>query len=954
MKLRHFLIATLFILTGCQSTKKAEPGSQSLGFIGPMKQFTLAGARAGEGYFSQDGRYLIFQSEREKGNPFYQIYLMDLQTGATQRVSPGQGKTTCAWIHPSNKKVLYASTHADPKTKQKAQAEYEERKKPKSRYSWSFDETYEIYEADHQGRGLKNLTKAIGYDAEGSYSPDGQWIAFASNRAGYDKNLSEEDKKRFAMDPSYMMDIYIMRADGKEVRRLTTSPGYDGGPFFSPDGKRITFRRFTADGKTAEVFTMNIDGTDQKQITRLKMMSWAPYYHPSGDYLIFATNVHGHANFELYIVDTEGRRAPVRVTDLPGFDGLPVFTPDGSHLLWTHTNESGEAQLYLAPWNDGLARSALKLKAGRPIETKLSWLKSEETSSAELKNRIVYLTQEKFGGRMTGAPVEREYAQTLADDLRHWGYKPGAQGSFLQSYEFVNGIELGAKNRLLLKDKELKVGVDWIPLSISKSGLVDSSPTVFAGYGIVAPANGAQAGYDSFEGLDVKNKWVLVFQGLPEQISNERRYFLNLYSRLPHKALMARQRGARGLIVVNDSETSSTAMALKYEGRADDAGLPVLRISEDLADQWFAQKQSSRKQWTQKLAKGEIGSLAFDELTVKAEIDLALKKSRAVNVVGLWPVPGAKETIVIGAHLDHLGFNEGGNSLAPKSKAPHVGADDNASGVAAAMQIAQNLSVRITSGSLKPKQNILIGLWTGEEIGILGSSHFVKTNKDLKLTASLNFDMVGRLREALVIQGTGSAKEWKEILESLNAPYKLPLRLQSDPYLPTDALSFYLNNLPSVSFFTGSHSQYHTPEDKEELINYSGLTQIVNLGTELSAHLASSRRSLLNYEKVQGSAPASGSGSRAFRLYLGTIPDYTQEGVKGVRISGTSKDSPAEKAGLVAGDVITELGGIKIQNINDYVYCLQALKANEKTKLRVLRAGAETELEITPALKSAQ
>ncbi|MGE4130281.1 MAG: hypothetical protein AB7F86_01515, partial [Bdellovibrionales bacterium] len=304
-------LMTLGFAVGCRSTNLQPPlpprvETPTTTHRGPIltsvRQFSLAGRRSGEGYFRRDGRHFIFQSERQQGNPFYQIYLTNLITGQTTRVSPGYGKTTCAWIHPTRDKVIFSSTHGDKNWRAKAKAEFDERLHPKSRYNWSFDENYDIYEADFQGRGLRNLTKSPGYDAESSYSPDGEWIAFASNRAAYTEPMSEADAKAFLRDPSYMMDLYIMKADGSNVRRLTKTPGYDGGPFFSPDGKRLTFRRFSPDGHTAEVYTIGVDGTDEKRITNMKAMSWAPFYHPTGDYLIFASNKYGHANFELFIV----------------------------------------------------------------------------------------------------------------------------------------------------------------------------------------------------------------------------------------------------------------------------------------------------------------------------------------------------------------------------------------------------------------------------------------------------------------------------------------------------------------------------------------------------------------------------------------------------------------------------------------------------------------------------
>ena len=376
MKHTLHILGILAFALGCASkpavTKPiAAMATTTPAFLSDIRQLSFDGLRAGEGYFSQDGRYMVFQSEREQTNPFYQIYLMDLTQGTTHRLSPGKGKTTCAWIHPDNKRVLFSSTHADPKLKQKVAEELESRKAPKSKYSWSFDDAFEIYETDFKGSAYKNLTRSPGYDAEGSYSPDGKWIAFASNRRGFTGKLSEKENELFKRDPSSQMDLYIMRADGSEPKRLTTDLGYDGGPFFSPDGKRLVYRHFTEDGGTAEVFTIAVDGSDKKQITRIKAMSWAPFYHPNGDYIIFTSNKYGYQNFELFIIDTEGKREPVRVTDLAGFDGLPVFTPDGEFLVWSHTNERGEAQLFRAKWNDMLARQALGLPPAKAVATKM-------------------------------------------------------------------------------------------------------------------------------------------------------------------------------------------------------------------------------------------------------------------------------------------------------------------------------------------------------------------------------------------------------------------------------------------------------------------------------------------------------------------------------------------------------------------------------------------------------
>ena len=314
--------------TAAESTKREAE------LIRRPRQLTWEGRRAGESYFSADGRKMIFQSEREPGNPFFQIYLMDLDTGETQRISPGTGKTTCAWIHPDGSKVLYASTQDDPSAAQEQKDELALRASGKERrYSWDYDEFYDLYEYNLATQKSRPLTQSRGYDAEGSWSPDGSLIAFE-------------------LDPAWANEIWTMKADGSDLKRLTTSPGYDGGPFFSPDGKRICWRRFAENGATAEIMTMNIDGSDQQQLTKLGAMSWAPYYHPSGQYLIFTTNQHGFANFELYLVDVAGQHEPVRVSYTPGFDGLPVFSPDGKQLAWTtNRTASSQSQIFLAEWN---------------------------------------------------------------------------------------------------------------------------------------------------------------------------------------------------------------------------------------------------------------------------------------------------------------------------------------------------------------------------------------------------------------------------------------------------------------------------------------------------------------------------------------------------------------------------------------------------------------------------
>lgn len=326
-------------------------------------QLITEGKRSGEGYFSADGNRLIYQAELEGDNPFYQIFVRDLLTGATTQVSPGSGLTTCAWIHPIEDRVIFASTHDDPDAVGKQQREIAMRESGVERgYSWDYDEHYEIYQANSDGSDLVNLTNARGYDAEGSYSSDGQTIIFASNREAYNRPLSMAEQRLFEDDASYFMDIYIMNADGSNVRQLTHSPGYDGGPFFSADDQQVVWRRFNPDGNSAEIWTMNADGSNQRQLTDSAMVSWGPYFHPSGDYIIYSSNVLGHANFELFMVDTLGQKDPIRVTNTEGTDILPVFTPQGDKMAWSSTRTAdGTSQIFMSDWNHERALELLGL-----------------------------------------------------------------------------------------------------------------------------------------------------------------------------------------------------------------------------------------------------------------------------------------------------------------------------------------------------------------------------------------------------------------------------------------------------------------------------------------------------------------------------------------------------------------------------------------------------------------
>ena len=930
------------------------------------KQITFVGPKSGEGYFSADGQKMIFQSEREPNNPFYQMFIMDLESGAVQKLSPGQGKTTCGWVHPNMQKVMWSSTHLDKQIPAKVKEELALRANPvKGRYSWSFDEHFDIFESNLEGKNLKRLTKELGYDAEGSYSPDGQYIAFASNRIAYDHKLTVEEDKKFKQDPSYFMEIYIMKADGSDVKRLTTSNGYDGGPFFSADGKKITWRRFSESGASAEIFTMDIDGKNQKQITRLNSMSWAPFYHPSGDYIIFNTTVGGYSNFELFIVDSEGLKEPKRVTFAEGFDGLATFSPDAKKITWSHKNEKGESQIYIGDWDDVKARKLLGLpefKAEKVESTDLADLKSE-IREQDTKAIVSYLASEEFKGRYTGSEEEKIYTQKIADLFKSWGLVPADGKNFIQTFEFVSGVSAGEKNKAEFKgrfNETLKLGEDFQLISYSKTGTFVAAPVVFAGFGIKAPAHSEFAGFDSYKDLDVKGKWVVILDEAPKPAAKEfsKHTYLLSFSRMQHKITVAKNAGAFGVILVEETKDKNKISELKFAGSLSDSQLPIVKITTGLFEKLLKNSGDIKDLASYDQVKSKydtydsVVGFSFTSQYFAATIDLTTQKSTGRNVIArLNPTADKKaKAVLIGAHGDHLGLGLAGSSLATSKQKDkiHYGADDNASGVAGVLELAHYYSNQKT----ELKRPLYFAVWSGEEIGVLGSHHYVNQFKKLSdvFIAGLNMDMIGRLRESLNIQGVGSAEGFRGLAEAATIRTGVALNLTSDPYLPTDSMSIYLAGVPSISFFTGAHSEYHTPLDKPETLNYEGLKNTINVVQYFTDSIAKNEKDILKYEKVESNSGKRLEG-RSFRIFLGTIPDYSQEGVKGVRITGVAKNSPAEKAGLVSGDVITGFDQTKIENIYDYVYTLQSVKPDVKTKILVLRNGKNETFDITPTLK---
>jgi Tol biopolymer transport system component len=966
--------------------RAADDSAKEAQFLTNTRQLIYEGRRSGEGYFSADGKSLVFQSEREADNPFYQIYLLNLETGDINRVSPGMGKTTCAFLRPGSDDVLFASTHVDPEAKAKQKAELDFRASGKSRrYAWDYDDRMELFVSKRDGSNVRRLTDAPGYDAEGSYSPDGKLIVFCSMRHAFplDK-LSPEDRKRMETDPAYFGDIYLMHADGSNLRRLTSMPAYDGGPFFSPDGQRIIWRRFNEKGDTADVYTMKLDGSDVRRLTDFGAMSWAPYFHPSGRYVIYTANKLGFTNFELFLVDAEGTKEPVRVTYTDGFDGLPVFSPDGKKLAWTsgRTPEKN-SQIFMADWNHAAALAALEKSPKRnaaSVQSSVSSVQSKpapehaarntppaapknftaEIKSADLQAQVSFLASDALEGRLTGTPGAQQAAQFIADYFKANSLGPLLGfTNYYQPFEFSSGVRvLTNQNSATLHAAAAPVSLaldkDFRPLAFTANGTVEGD-VIFAGYGLSVPGKLGD-GYDSYAGLDVSNKVVLVLRYVPEEADAKRRQELNRYAGLRYKALIARNRGAKALLVVTGptSPNAGELARLTFETGASHSGIVCASLSGDTAAKMFAAAGKDLKKTQAALDKEDPhaeGAFPLKNVAVKLTAAVEHVKKTDRNVLAHLSPVGTSEYVIIGAHYDHLGHGEtGGFARKDEEGKVHPGADDNASGTAALLELAGALADEASRVRTTFRRGLLFAAWSGEEVGLIGSTHFAERPPVplSNVVAYVNFDMVGRLRDnKLNLQGIGSSPAWRKLIEKRNVAAGFNLTLQEDPYLPTDTTPFYPKNVPVIAFFTGSHEEYHRPADKPDTLNYEGLERIAKFARALVTDLmyGQERPAYAKVEKKDG-----GGGREQLRAYLGTIPDYAQE-VAGVKISGTRGGSPAEKAGLKGGDIIVEFAGQKIANIYDYTYAMEAVKIGQPVKVIVLRDGKRVELTATPEVR---
>lgn len=594
-----------------------------------------------------------------------------------------------------------------------------------------------------------------------------------------------------------------------------------------------------------------------------------------------------------------------------------------------------------------------------------------DQSGQNLRRHVEYLSSDKFEGRRTGQRGATYAAGYIANAFANYKLKPGFRGAnakpaFLQSFPFVAAVGPDKGNVLRLKTSDpnrengVDLGVVWSPLAYSPDADIPSSAVVFAGYGISSP----DAKYDDYDGLDVKNKVVLIFDGTPDA-GNPHSEYARFNTHI--KANIAKEKGARALLIIaTDPDFKNDRLSrMSYDQTLGPTALPVAGIDRVTAASLLGLKdENALTAFEEQFASRPAGTAVIlanpAKATARMKIAMLKKQSDAYNVIGILdgrdPIL-KNEAIVIGAHYDHLGRG-GSDSLAANSTAIHGGADDNASGTAAVLELARQFSLE-----KKNKRTMIFIAFGGEEEGLLGSNFYV--NNPVwpieKTVAMINLDMVGRLKdEKLNVGGIGTASEWKDLAEarnprivkageiagnvgmSLTPTFKL--QLNEDGFGPSDHSSFYGKKIPVLFFFTGTHGDYHKPSDTFDKINYEGLDRVTNYVAEIVRSVAQNPQ-----RPTYSVAKTSGIGGRTgFSVSLGTVPNYA-DSTDGLLLDGVRDNSPAARSGIKPGDKVVKLAGKDVRNVMDYTYILGELKAGEDYEIVVLRGGQRLMLRITPA-----
>lgn len=521
--------------------------------------------------------------------------------------------------------------------------------------------------------------------------------------------------------------------------------------------------------------------------------------------------------------------------------------------------------------------------------------KSDKLILNSIQQHVYFLADDKLEGRRAGTDGEKMAYEYILNQFNTNGLQPkGNNGSYLQEFEINDGKTINPSTFLMVNDAELKLNTDYFPLEYAANSSMEA---------VVSPV------------LQESNApWFWNLKEVLEENKNNPHF--DLAQAVYDRSIEAGKQGATALFIYNSSTTIDD---IKYDKKDKVAtvSIPVIYVSQKAM---------------QKYLPDESGT--YD---VKFKVDISEKKRTGHNVIGFVD-NGAPRTIVIGAHYDHLGHGEDGNALGPKENAIYNGADDNASGTAALIE----LSKLLPASKLK-NNNYLFIAFSGEELGLFGSKYFTENPTiDLsRVNYMINMDMVGRLNDSarITLGGYGTSPYWGELFSSLKEK-NLSVKFDSSGTGPSDHTSFYRKGIPVLFFFTGTHSDYHKPGDDADKINYAGEYNVVKFIYKVIDETNNKGKLAFTKTREQQNIRAS------FTVSLGIMPDYTFSG-SGVRVDGISEGKLAQKAGIKTGDVITQLGDFKFTDVTSYMQALGKFKKGDSTKVKLKRGADELEFDVT-------
>ena len=578
---------------------------------------------------------------------------------------------------------------------------------------------------------------------------------------------------------------------------------------------------------------------------------------------------------------------------------------------------------------------------GSPIVLLLSALvlaQPHPSTEDNLMGYLRYLASDELQGRGNGSPELEQAAHYIGELFRQYGLLPaGNEQTYFQEFDVSMGRSLGPENQVTLETEteqiQLEVWRDYVPLTSGPDQVVQG-PLVFAGFGISAP----ELEYDDYRDLDVGGKIVLIFEHEPQEQAEESRFAgreLTPYATVLHKVMNAKKRGAVGVILLSDGFKHPPGQEPRSRRpRVESIGIHSIRLTPQWSERLLEKGGRNSVEITEGI-NSHLTPVSFDlGVTATVSLDVVKVQHTVRNVLGFLPGQTDK-IIIIGAHYDHLGLGTTG-SLAPELiDQIHNGADDNASGTAALLQLAQAFS----RGS-PLQQGLLFIAFAGEELGLLGSRYYTEhATMPLENTvAMINMDMIGRSQGNLLIGGVGTTAEFRGILDEVQKTSPLHFSYSGSSHGSSDHLSFSSKKIPVLFFFSGLHSDYHRPSDDWERINVQTIKQILEVVRSTVHRLLELNQSFQYVEVDRGAERARRRGGRRGRTWFGSLPD-TGWSLGGVRFEKILGETPAARAGLKDGDVLVRFDGRMIRSLREFIRALGTKNPGDEVDVAVLRDG---------------